>query len=68
VKEAIETQALAFDADGWTELDVPVEEDRWASREMTRVGAEVEVLAPDTLRARMVEIATQLARSYGVVE
>ncbi|MGN6683459.1 MAG: helix-turn-helix transcriptional regulator [Devosia sp.] len=67
VKEAIETQALAFDADGWTELDVPVEEDRWASREMTRVGAEVEVLAPDTLRARMVEIATQLARSYGVV-
>jgi predicted DNA-binding transcriptional regulator YafY len=68
VKEAIETQALAFDADGWTELDVPVEEDHWASREMTRVGAEVEVLAPDTLRARMVEIATQLARSYGVVE
>jgi predicted DNA-binding transcriptional regulator YafY len=68
VKEAIETQAPAFDADGWTELDVPVEEDRWASREMTRVGAEVEVLAPDTLRARMVEIATQLARSYGVVE
>jgi predicted DNA-binding transcriptional regulator YafY len=68
VKEAIETQALAFDADGWTELDVPVEEDRWASRDMSRVGAEVEVLAPDTLRARMVEIATQLARSYGVVE
>ena len=68
VKEAIETQALAFDAAGWTELDVPVEEERWASREMTRVGAEVEVLAPETLRARMVEIATQLARSYGVVE
>jgi predicted DNA-binding transcriptional regulator YafY len=68
VTEAIETQALAFDADGWTELDVPVEEDRWASREMTRVGAEVEVLAPHTLRARMVEIATRLARSYGVVQ
>lgn len=68
VKDAIDVQALAFDADGWAELDVPVEEERWASREMTRVGAEVEVLAPETLRTRMVEIATRLARSYGVVE
>ncbi|MBN9304860.1 MAG: DNA-binding transcriptional regulator [Devosia sp. 67-54] len=68
VKDAIEAQALAFDADGWAALDVPVEEERWASREMTRVGAEVEVLAPETLRTRMVEIATRLARSYGLVE
>ena len=51
-KDAIEAQALEFDADGWAELDVPIEEERWASREMTRVGAEVEVLAPPELRAR----------------
>jgi predicted DNA-binding transcriptional regulator YafY len=65
-KEEIERQALAFDADGWAEFDVPIEEERWASREMTRVGAEVEVLAPETLRARMVEIAARLAKSYGL--
>jgi predicted DNA-binding transcriptional regulator YafY len=66
-KEAIEAQALAFDDDGWAQLDVPIEEDRWASREMTRAGAEVEVLAPESLRLRMVEIATKLAKSYGLV-
>lgn len=66
-KEAIETQELVFDADGLAELDVPIEEERWASREMTRVGAEVEVLGPETLRARMVEIAARLAKSYGLL-
>jgi predicted DNA-binding transcriptional regulator YafY len=68
VKEAVEAQALTFDAEGWAVLDVPVEEERWASREMTRVGAEVEVLEPVSLRARMIEIARQLAKSYGLVE
>lgn len=66
-KEAIEAQELVFDADGLAELDVPIEEERWASREMTRVGAEVEVLGPETLRARMVEIAARLAKSYGLL-
>jgi predicted DNA-binding transcriptional regulator YafY len=66
-KEEIEAQTLVFDADGWAELDVPIEEERWASREMTRAGAEVEVLAPEGLRLRMIEIATKLARSYGLV-
>jgi predicted DNA-binding transcriptional regulator YafY len=66
-KEEIEQQTLVFDDNGWAELDVPIEEERWASREMTRVGAEVEVLAPDSLRSRMVEIATRLAKSYGLV-
>ena len=67
VKDAIDAQPLEFDADGYVQLDVPVEEERWASRELTRVGAEVEVLAPETLRTRMIEIATKLARSYGLV-
>jgi len=66
-KDAIEAQTLVFDEAGWAELDVPIEEERWASREMTRVGAEVEVLAPQTLRTRMIEIATRLAKSYGLV-
>ncbi len=66
-KVEIEAQGLAFDADGWAEFDMPIEEERWASREMTRAGAEVVVLAPESLRARMVEIAERLARSYGLV-
>jgi len=66
-KDEIEAQTLLFDADGYAEFDVPIEEEKWASREMTRAGAEVEVLAPESLRARMIEIATKLARSYGLV-
>ena len=67
VKDAIDAQALVFDADGWAELDVPVEEDTWSAREMTRVGAEVEVLAPQSLRDRMADIARRLATSYGLI-
>jgi predicted DNA-binding transcriptional regulator YafY len=66
-KLAIDAQPLQFDAGGWAELDVPIEEERWATREMTRAGCEVEVLAPQSLRERMIEIATQMARSYGLV-
>lgn len=66
-KDAIESQPLDFDADGWALLEVPIEEERWASREMTRVGAEIEVLEPPSLRAKMAEIAERLARAYGVV-
>ncbi len=66
VREEIEAQVLEFDADGFAMLDVPIEEEIWAAREMTRVGAEIEVLEPPTLRARMAEIAGRLASFYGV--
>jgi predicted DNA-binding transcriptional regulator YafY len=66
-KDAIEAQLLDFDADGWVVIDVPIEEERWASREMTRAGAEIEVLEPESLRQRMVEIAAKMAKSYGLV-
>ena len=66
VKEVIEAQSLAFDEEGFAMLDVPIEEETWAAREMTRVGAEVEVLEPAGLRARMTEIARRLANFYGV--
>jgi predicted DNA-binding transcriptional regulator YafY len=66
-KDEIEAQTFVFDDDGWAELDVPIEEERWASREMTRAGAEVQVLAPEGLRLRMIEIATKLAKSYGLL-
>jgi predicted DNA-binding transcriptional regulator YafY len=66
VKDEIEAQDLVFDADGFARLDVPIEEETWAAREMTRVGDEVEVLEPPTLRERMKEIARRLAGIYGV--
>jgi predicted DNA-binding transcriptional regulator YafY len=66
-KDAIEAQELGYDADGWAEFEMPIEEERWASREMTRAGAEVEVLAPAGLRERMIEIAKKMAVSYGLV-
>ncbi|HEX4296513.1 MAG TPA: WYL domain-containing protein, partial [Devosia sp.] len=67
-RDEIEAQQPVFGADGWTELDVPIEEEKWASREMTRAGAEVEVLAPASLRACMAGIVAQLARSYGLLQ
>ncbi|MEO6015057.1 MAG: YafY family protein [Devosia sp.] len=66
IKDEIEAQTLEFDAAGWATLDVPIEEETWATREMTRVGAEVEVLEPKSLRDRMTEIAQALAGFYGV--
>ena len=66
VKDEIEAQTLEFDEDGFAALLVPIEEEAWATREMTRVGAEVEVLEPASLRERMREIASRLASFYGV--
>ncbi len=63
-KDEIEAQSLQFDADGWAMFDVPIEEETWATREMTRVGPEVEVLAPASLRERLVGIARQYAALY----
>jgi predicted DNA-binding transcriptional regulator YafY len=66
IKEEIEAQTLDFDEDGFATLLVPIEEETWAAREMTRVGPELVVLEPETLRARMVEVARRYASFYGV--
>ncbi len=63
-KDEIEAQAPVFGEDGWAVFEVPIEEEVWATREMTRAGPEVEVLEPASLRARMVEIARLFAAHY----
>jgi len=63
-KDEIEAQVPTFDETGWAVFDVPIEEETWATREMTRAGPEVEVLEPATLRERMVEIARLYAAHY----
>ncbi len=66
VREEIEAQTLDFDEEGFATFNVPIEEETWAAREITAVGAEVVVLEPATLRARMADIARRFASLYGV--
>ena len=64
VRTAVEAAEIEPDADGWAVLRIPIEEVGWATREMTKIGCEIEVLEPPELRARMVELARRLAALY----
>jgi predicted DNA-binding transcriptional regulator YafY len=64
VKRAIEAAEIVPGADGWAELTIPIEEIGWATREMTKAGAEVEVLAPPELRAAVADVARRTAALY----
>lgn len=64
VKRAVEAAEIVPDAEGWAELTVPIEEVEWATREMTKAGAEVEVLSPPELREAMADVARRMARLY----
>jgi hypothetical protein len=44
------------DADGWRELELDVESEPVARTQLSGLGAGVEVLAPDTLRAALAEV------------
>lgn len=50
--------------DGWREAVMPVGSIRQACSELLRFGAEVEVLEPPELRARMAEVAAEMAGIY----
>jgi predicted DNA-binding transcriptional regulator YafY len=64
VKSAIEAAEIVPDAEGWATLTIPIEEIGWATREMTKAGAEVEVLAPAELRERVADVARKMAELY----
>ncbi len=64
VREAVEQARIAPDAEGWAVLSIPIEEVGWASREMIRIGAEIEVLDPPELRQRVAEEARKMAAFY----
>ncbi len=64
MKSGVEAAALSPDAHGWAELDVPIEEIGWATREMIRIGPEIEVLDPPELRHRLKAAAQALAALY----
>ncbi|RAG82861.1 transcriptional regulator [Streptacidiphilus pinicola] len=50
--------------DGWTVAGVPIESVDHAHDELLRLGADVEVLSPPALRARLAETARTLAERY----
>jgi len=56
--------AEAPDAAGWRRCTVPVESAEQAVPELLRLGPGAEVLAPDALRARMVDTLAEMAARY----
>lgn len=63
-REAL-TAAGAADEDGWLTVMLPVESEEVARSQLAGLGPEVEVLAPERLRARFADDARRLGRLYG---
>lgn len=59
------SDAGAPDEDGWLTVTLPVESEKVAHSQLAGLGPEVEVLAPESLRARFSEDALRLGRLYG---
>ncbi|MEV6111770.1 YafY family protein [Streptomyces sp. NPDC052109] len=53
------------DAAGWVTVTLPVESEEVAHAQLTALGAEAEVLAPQSLRERFARDAARLAALYG---
>jgi predicted DNA-binding transcriptional regulator YafY len=49
---------------GWMQAELPTESEAYAARQLLRLGTEVEVLAPASLRAAVAKEAAAVARSY----
>jgi predicted DNA-binding transcriptional regulator YafY len=63
-REAL-ASAQAAHEDGWLTVTLPVESEEVAHTQLAGLGAEVEVLAPESLRARFADDARRLGRLYG---
>jgi len=65
VNSAVEATVTNTDANGWVTAVVPIESLVHAQQDFLRLGADVEVLCPADLRARLAETARSLAALYG---
>ncbi|MEU0942059.1 YafY family protein [Streptomyces canus] len=63
-REALAAAEAAHE-DGWLTVTLPVESEQIAHTQLSGLGPEVEVLAPEGLRARFAEDARRLGRLYG---
>jgi predicted DNA-binding transcriptional regulator YafY len=52
------------DAEGWREAEIPIESETQAAWELLRLGARVEVLGPEGVRARVKAAAAEVAALY----
>jgi predicted DNA-binding transcriptional regulator YafY len=66
VISATDATASAADRDGWVTAVVPIESLIHAHQDFLRLGADVEVLEPAELRARLADTARSLAAIYRV--
>ncbi|MGW0421038.1 helix-turn-helix transcriptional regulator [Streptomyces sp. NPDC003015] len=68
VDPAVAREVLAAagppDGDGWVTVTLPVESEEVAHAQLASLGPEVEVLAPESLRARFAADAIRLGRLY----
>ncbi|MFJ4198990.1 helix-turn-helix transcriptional regulator [Streptomyces sviceus] len=63
-REALAAAEAAHE-DGWLTVTLPVESEQVAHTQLAGLGPEVEVLAPESLRARFADDARRLGRLYG---
>ncbi len=61
---AVDATAAVPDAGGWVTAVVPIESLPHAQSSFLGLGAEVEVLEPESLRSRMADAAAGMARLY----
>ncbi|MFD4880507.1 helix-turn-helix transcriptional regulator [Streptomyces sp. NPDC058420] len=64
-REALKAADAPPNDDGWVTVTLPVESEEVARSQLAELGPEVEVLAPESLRARFATDAARLAELYG---
>lgn len=62
--ELIARTRAPCDRTGWSTAEMPIESVRYSARQILRLGAEIEVLAPDSLRAEVLLEAQKLVALY----
>jgi predicted DNA-binding transcriptional regulator YafY len=66
VRKAVDRSKGKPDRKGWRRVTIPIESVGWSAIELTKAGAECEVVSPPELRTRMGEIAAGMAKLYGL--
>jgi predicted DNA-binding transcriptional regulator YafY len=64
VVKAVEKTASKPDRRGWIRCTIPVESPQGGIRELMRLGDDVEVISPDTLRAQLIEALRNALERY----
>jgi predicted DNA-binding transcriptional regulator YafY len=62
--EAVAASHRACEPDGWIKAEIPVESIEYATRQLLRLGSEIEVLAPPALRTAIAKEARRVTNLY----